>query len=60
MVLARAERSAFIRNDMKGWSLDWFLKAANFTKVGEGNYDDPTQGVLNGAPRRDAWAESLP
>ena len=59
-VLARAERSPFIRNDMKGWSLDWFLKAANFTKVGEGNYDDPTQAALNGAPRRDAWAESLP
>ena len=58
-VLARAERSTFIRNDMKGWSLDWFLKAANFDKVGEGNYDDPTQG-LNGAPARDAWAESLP
>jgi Protein of unknown function (DUF1376) len=38
-VLAKAEASQFICDDMKGWSLDWFLKAANFTKVREGNYD---------------------
>ena len=38
-VLATAEASHFIRNEMTGWSLDWFLKPANFTKVREGNYD---------------------
>jgi hypothetical protein len=38
-VLSNAESSSFIRNDMTGWSLDWFLKPANFTKVREGNYD---------------------
>jgi uncharacterized protein DUF1376 len=38
-VLSKAESSSFIRNDMTGWSLDWFLKPANFTKVREGNYD---------------------
>jgi hypothetical protein len=38
-VLATAEASHFIRNEMTGWSLDWFLKLANFTKVREGNYD---------------------
>ena len=43
---------------MKGWSLDWFLKPANFTKVSEGNYDDPA-GRGPTTPR-DAWAESLP
>jgi hypothetical protein len=40
-VLAKAEASRFICNEMKGWSLDWVLKAANFTKVREGNYDNP-------------------
>ena len=40
-VLAKAEASRFICDEMKGWSLDWFLKAANFTKVSEGNYDNP-------------------
>jgi hypothetical protein len=25
---------------MNGWSLDWFLKPANFRKVSEGNYVD--------------------
>jgi Protein of unknown function (DUF1376) len=39
-VLARAEASQFIRKKMKGWSLDWFLKKANFAKVREGNYND--------------------
>jgi hypothetical protein len=58
-VLARAERSSFIRNDMKGWSLDWFLKASNFTKVSEGNYDDPAHGAPNGASRLDGW-EAMP
>src|SRR5262249_32653184 len=38
-VLDKAEASHFIRHEMKGWCLDWFLKAANFTKVREGNYD---------------------
>ena len=28
------------RKKMKGWSLDWFLKKANFAKVREGNYND--------------------
>jgi hypothetical protein len=37
-VLAMAERSKFLREDMNGWSLDWFLKPANFRKVSEGNY----------------------
>ena len=59
-VLAKAEGSRFIREEMKGWSLDWFLKAANFTKVSEGNYDDPAGGVLAGSAPREAWAESLP
>jgi hypothetical protein len=40
-VLAKAEASRFICDEMKGWSLDWFLKASNFTKVREGNYDNP-------------------
>jgi hypothetical protein len=44
-VLAKAEASRFICDDMKGWSLDWFLKAANFTKVSEGNYDNPIVGA---------------
>jgi uncharacterized protein YdaU (DUF1376 family) len=38
-VLAMAEQSEFIRQEMTGWCLDWFLKAANFTKVREGNYN---------------------
>lgn len=58
-VLAKAERSTFIRDEMKGWSLDWFLKAANFTKVREGNYDDPDPGTSNGATRLDGW-EAMP
>ena len=30
----------FLRQDMAGWSLDWFLKPTNFRKVSEGNYID--------------------
>jgi hypothetical protein len=37
-VLAMAEHSKFLREEMNGWSLDWFLKAVNFRKVSEGNY----------------------
>jgi hypothetical protein len=61
-VLAKAEASKFICNDMKGWSLDWFLKAANFTKVREGNYDDdkrPGGGVHRDTARVDGW-EAMP
>jgi hypothetical protein len=57
-VLGKAEASRFICHEMKGWSLDWFLKASNFTKVSEGNYDDPAHAAPS--PSRDAWAESLP
>jgi hypothetical protein len=60
--LAKAEASKFICNDMKGWSLDWFLKAANFTKVREGNYDDdrrPAGGVHRDTARVDGW-EAMP
>lgn len=39
-VLAKAEGSRFVREDMNAFALDWFLKAANFRKVAEGNYDD--------------------
>jgi len=42
-VLGKAEASRFIRDEMTGWSLDWLLKPANFTKVREGNYDDDRQ-----------------
>jgi hypothetical protein len=53
-VLERAERSSFVRDEMHGWSLDWFLKPANFTKVREGNYDrDRGAGA---APRTDGWS----
>ena len=44
-MLGKAEGSRFIWNEMKGSSLDWFLKASNFDKVSEGNYDDPAQGL---------------
>jgi len=50
-VLAKAEASRFICDEMKGWSLDWFLKAANFTKVREGNYDNPIAGAAPIATR---------
>jgi Protein of unknown function (DUF1376) len=43
-VLRKAEASQFIRNEMTSWSLDWFLKPANFTKVREGNYDRSRAG----------------
>jgi len=38
-ILAIAQQSEFIRNEMSGFGLDWFLKAANFIKVREGNYN---------------------
>jgi hypothetical protein len=57
-VLGKAEASRFICDEMKGWSLDWFLKASNFTKVREGNYDGPVNGASSRS--RDSWAESLP
>jgi hypothetical protein len=42
-VLAKAEASKFCREDMSGFGFDWFLKAGNFRKVAEGNYDDKRQ-----------------
>jgi hypothetical protein len=55
-VLAMAERSKFIRESMHCWSLDWFLKPANFRKVSEGNYvGDRTPG----APRRQGGTEAF-
>lgn len=60
--LAKAEASTFICNEMTGWGLDWFLKAANFTKVSEGNYDDGRRSAVR-APAsspRPAWAEGQP
>ncbi len=53
--LGKAEASHFIRDEMKGWSLDWFLKAANFAKVREGNYDDAGRPGAPGASRVDGW-----
>jgi uncharacterized protein YdaU (DUF1376 family) len=38
-VIERAEQSKFIREEMSGWCLDWFLKPSNFEKVRDGNYD---------------------
>jgi hypothetical protein len=54
-VLAMAERSRFLREEMKGWSLDWFLKPANFRKVSEGNY----VGDRAPAPRRQGGTEAF-
>ena len=39
-VLAKAEASPFICNEMDAWSLDWMLKPTNFQKLADGNYDD--------------------
>ena len=39
-VLATAEDSGFICSEMTSWSLDWFLKPANFEKVRDGNYNN--------------------
>jgi hypothetical protein len=51
-VLAKAEASQFIRHEMKGWGLDWFLKPANFAKVREGNYDNGgAEAGAEGPPR---------
>jgi hypothetical protein len=51
-VLAKAEASQFIRHEMKGWGLDWFLKLANFAKVREGNYDNGgAEAGAEGPPR---------
>jgi hypothetical protein len=57
-VLAKAERSTWICNEMKGWGLDWFLKSANFAKVREGNYDDGK--AAENTSRRESWADTLP
>ncbi len=64
-VVAKAEASDFIRSEMTGWGLDWFLKPANFAKVSEGNYDNDRRGTAGRAPvaagtPRAAWAENLP
>jgi hypothetical protein len=53
--LGKAEASRFIRDEMTGWSLDWFLKAGNFAKVREGNYDDAGRPGAPVAPRVDGW-----
>jgi hypothetical protein len=53
--LGKAEASRFIRDEMTGWSLDWFLKAGNFAKVREGNYDDAGRPGAPGASRVDGW-----
>jgi hypothetical protein len=53
--LGKAEASRFIRDEMTGWSLDWFLKAANFAKVREGNYDDAGRPGAPVASRVDGW-----
>ncbi len=37
--LTNAEQSRFVREQMAGWSFDWFLKPANFAKVAEGNFN---------------------
>lgn len=57
-VLAKAEASRFIRDEMAGWSLDWLLKSANFIKVREGNYDDDRKAGAaspSKAPRANGW-----
>jgi hypothetical protein len=53
--LGKAEASRFIRDEMTGWSLDWFLKAGNFAKVREGNYDDERRAGAPVASRADGW-----
>jgi hypothetical protein len=53
--LGKAEASRFIRDEMTGWSLDWFLKAGNFAKVREGNYDDAGRPGAPVASRVDGW-----
>lgn len=57
-LLAKAEATRFIRDEMTSWTLDWFLKSANFTKVREGNYDDARRGVGARPPasRSDGWS----
>lgn len=37
--LAKARASPFLTSKFDGFSLDWMLKSANFTKIMEGNYD---------------------
>lgn len=37
--LTNAEQSRFVREEMTGWSFDWFVKPANFVKVAEGNFN---------------------
>jgi hypothetical protein len=53
--LGKAEASRFMRDEMTGWSLDWFLKAGNFAKVREGNYDDAGRPGAPVASRVDGW-----
>jgi hypothetical protein len=53
--VGKAEASRFIRDEMTGWSLDWFLKAGNFAKVREGNYDDAGRPGAPVASRVDGW-----
>ncbi|HZQ01663.1 MAG TPA: hypothetical protein VFB13_19115 [Reyranella sp.] len=62
-VLAKAEASSFIRDEMTGWGIDWFLKAANFAKVREGNYDNNRRVgpvAQTAESHRAAWAEGQP
>lgn len=52
VALAKAEASAFLRGERGNFlcNFDWLVKAANFTKLMEGNYDDRTSG--NPSPDR--------
>ena len=61
-VVSKAEASDFICREMTGWGLDWFLKAANFAKVSEGNYDNDRRTAAARAPMpsRPTWAEGQP
>ena len=54
-----AEASDFLCNKMDGWSLDWLLKPANFTKVREGNYSGRGEAAGTQQPRA-GWAAGMP
>jgi hypothetical protein len=59
-VLAKAEGSRWIREDMNAFGFDWFMKLANFRKVAEGNYDDDKQGSPGrGTPARGGVATTM-
>lgn len=50
-MLAKAESSKFVREQMHNWSLDWVTNPTNLRKLMEGNYDDkrnakPDTGLL--------------